>query len=64
MLLVVLNENGTPGHVDVASSSGDSRLDKAAMDDVAKWQFAPKLVNGDGVAATLRVRVTFTLDEE
>jgi protein TonB len=36
-------------------------LDKAAIDAVSKWRYAPTRLNGQPIAIVMRVTVTFTL---
>jgi protein TonB len=38
-----------------------SLLDKAAIDAVSKWRYAPTRLNGQPIAIVMRVTVTFTL---
>lgn len=63
-LRVYLDAAAAPQRVEVASSSGDARLDEAARQEVAHWTFAPRLENGGAVATDLHVRVVFTLNDE
>jgi len=61
---ISLDAAGAVQAVDVASSSGDRRLDEAARKQVAQWRFEPRLVSGVGTASSLRVRVVFNLTDD
>ncbi len=64
-LRVWLDAGGAAQRVEVSQSSGDRRLDEAARQEVlSHWRFAPRLEGGTAAAATLRVRVVFTLTDE
>jgi len=62
-LRVILDERGAVRGVEIASPSGDSRLDEVARQEVSRWRFAPRLESGIGVPTALRVRVVFTLSD-
>ena len=52
---------GLPAWVDVARSSGDPSLDRAARDAVALWRFQPARNNGAPVPFDFDYNVKFTL---
>jgi protein TonB len=55
-------DNGRVGSAEVASSSGYSSLDRAALKVVQGWRFKPALRAGKPVTATLTVPVVFRLE--
>lgn len=62
---VVLARIGTDGKVmdtRLEKSSGDRRLDRAALDAVNKWTYNPALRDGVAVKSSVRVRVQFRLE--
>jgi TonB family protein len=56
---VVIDERGNVGKAEVVKSI--PQLDRAAVDAVKKWKFAPTVVNGVAVPVTMVVHVTFAL---
>jgi protein TonB len=58
---VLLDPQGRVARIAVARSSGSDRLDRAALDAVKRWRWAPLIV--DGAAAMVRgeVRIPFVL---
>jgi protein TonB len=61
LLRVVVDENGRPESVDVATSSGFARLDRAALDAVRRWKFVPAKQGGRAVKAAVLVPLEFQL---
>jgi protein TonB len=61
VLRVRVNPQGRPDTVEVESSSGYSRLDRAAMDAVRKWKFVPAKQGDQAVAAWVLVPLNFEL---
>ncbi|WP_224199727.1 MULTISPECIES: energy transducer TonB [Pacificimonas] len=59
MLRVLVTPEGTADTVELKTSSGFSRLDKAALKTVAKWRFVPARQAGEPVAAWVLVPVSF-----
>ena len=55
------NERGLPRKVDVFTSSGYPRLDKAAFDAVKSWQFDPAKRDGKKIEGCYLVPITFSL---
>ena len=55
-LLIHISETGTPAGIDLAQSSGDASLDRAAIAAVALWRFQPARNNG------IPVPFDYTLD--
>jgi len=62
MLRVFVNRVGAAEKVEIESSSGSPRLDRAALDAVARWKFVPARRGDVDVGAWLRVPVVFRLD--
>ena len=58
---VLIAENGTPGEVQLAESSGSTSLDEAALTALRRWRFQPALRNGQPVLAWVTVPVIFSL---
>jgi len=58
---VLIAENGTPGEVQLAESSGSASLDEAALTALHRWRFQPALRNGQPVLAWVTVPVIFSL---
>jgi periplasmic protein TonB len=58
---VVIGENGTPGEIQLAESSGSTSLDEAALTALRRWRFQPALRNGQPVLAWVTVPVIFSL---
>lgn len=57
-----IDASGHPDQVGVAQRSGSRVLDRAAVDAVRQWTFAPAIKNGKAVASTVQVPVEFSLD--
>ena len=51
--------DGSVDRMEVAESSGDRFLDRAAMEAVRRWRFKPAMRNGQPVAATVVVPLEF-----
>ena len=51
--------DGSVARMEVAESSGDRYLDRAAMEAVRRWRFAPAMRNGQPIAATVMIPVDF-----
>ena len=56
---IVIDINGNVEKAQVVKSI--PQLDKAALDAVKQWKYAPTLVNGSAVPVTMVVQVAFTL---
>lgn len=61
VIRLTVNTNGHPTAVDLVESSGDSALDRAALDTLAKWRLRPALCGGLTVASQLDVPIRFEL---
>ncbi|MGH7041419.1 MAG: energy transducer TonB, partial [Acetobacteraceae bacterium] len=61
ILLIHVSPAGRPSGVDVLRSSGFRLLDRAAQQAVAGWHFLPALHEGQAVAASMPLRVVFSL---
>jgi protein TonB len=62
ILRVLVSASGEPQDVEVRSSSGFERLDRAAMDAVRRWRFAPARHGAESIAAWALVPVLFQLE--
>jgi protein TonB len=60
VLRVQVLMNGGVGDVAVVTSSGDARLDRAAIAAVQGWKFVPATLNGLPVATWVEVPIRFT----
>ena len=58
---VLVGEDGRPQEVTIGESSGDSALDRAAMEAVRDWEFTPAMRNGLPVRAWAVVPIEFKL---
>lgn len=63
-LRVLVSVDGLAGEVQLAKSTGFSRLDQAALATVKKWHFKPAQLGNDKVAAWVLVPIIFTLENE
>jgi TonB family protein len=61
ILTVTVNEKGTAGEVTVAISSGDSRLDSAAIEYVRALRWDPAIVQGRQSSMNIRLPVVFAV---
>jgi len=61
LLRVHVDARGNPGDIDIVSGSGSRSLDRAAIEAVARWRFAPATRNGRPVAGSVQVPIAFTL---
>lgn len=59
VLTVMVRSDGSAGSVEVKSSSGSTRLDRAAVDAVKSWRFVPATVDGKPVDKAYDVPITF-----
>ena len=63
LLSVMVSATGQPERVELARSSGSSRLDQAALETVRRWRFVPARQGERSVAAQVTVPLVFRLDE-
>jgi protein TonB len=59
VLRVSIEQDGVPARVAQVQSSGNTALDKAALDAVQTWKFRAATRNGKPVSHTINVPVTF-----
>ena len=59
VLTVMVKSDGSASEVEVKSSSGFARLDRAAADAVKTWHFNPATVDGKAVDKSYEVPITF-----
>lgn len=56
---VVVSPDGSVERMEMAQSSGDRYLDRAAMEAVRRWRFIPAMRNGQPVTGTVVVPLEF-----
>jgi protein TonB len=61
LVRVHVGADGEPGSVDLVEGSGSRSLDRAAVDAVRRWRFEPAIRNGQAVAGTVQIPITFSL---
>jgi len=57
----LIGEDGKPQEITIGKSSGDSALDRAAMEAVEEWEFNPAMRDGLPVRAWVVVPIEFKL---
>ena len=62
ILRVLVTPEGAADAIEVRTSSGFERLDRAAIDAVKRWRFSPARRGAEAVAAYALVPVLFSLD--
>jgi len=62
LLRVLVSSNGVADQVQIATSSGSSKLDAAALKAVEKWNFVPAKRSNQPVSAFVLVPVKFSLN--
>lgn len=60
VLQIVIDEQGRVRNPTVAKSSGNSDLDKSALDTIAQWTFQPATLEGKPVAVYFTITIRFT----
>jgi protein TonB len=63
LLRVTIGPDGVPHGVALARSSRSRSLDRAAMSAVRTWRFKPAMRDGQPVAATVQIPVSYNLGE-
>jgi len=63
VLRVDVSAEGSVDNLDIETSSGSSRLDRAAASTVARWRFQPARRGSVAVASTLPIRIVFRLED-
>jgi protein TonB len=61
ILLVVVQENGSPAEIKIHQSSGFDILDESAILAVKKWSFISAKQNGQNISASVLVPIKFQL---
>lgn len=61
VLRVHVDARGVPVEIDIVDGSGSRVLDRAALDAVRRWRFAPAMRDGRPVAGSVQVPIDFTL---
>lgn len=59
VLTVLVKSDGSAGDVEVKSTSGFPRLDRAAAEAVKSWRFNPATVDGKPIDKSYDVPITF-----
>jgi protein TonB len=54
-----VSSDGSVDRMEVAASSGNRYLDRAAMEAVRRWRFKPAMRNGQPVSATVVIPLEF-----
>lgn len=62
LLSVLVSASGEAETVEVRTSSGSERLDRAAMDAVRRWRFAPARRGAQAIAGWALVPIVFQLE--
>ncbi|MRT19152.1 energy transducer TonB, partial [Comamonas sp. CAH-2] len=62
LLRVMVSEQGLPQQIEIKTSSGYERLDKAAITSVQRWRFVPGKRNGVPEAMWYIVPINFVLE--
>ncbi|HET6457236.1 MAG TPA: energy transducer TonB, partial [Armatimonadota bacterium] len=62
VVLALIDPEGKVTDTRLEKSSGDRRLDRAAVDAVRKWTYNPCLKDGAPVKSSVRIRVEFRLE--
>jgi protein TonB len=60
-LSLLLGTDGRVAEISIASSSGFARLDKAALESVRKWRWAPIMRGGEAVTVRGTVKIPFII---
>ncbi|MFT4255675.1 MAG: TonB family protein [Pseudoxanthomonas sp.] len=61
LLRVAVDANGNATHVDFVQRSGSRVLDRAAQDAVRQWRFTPAQRDGQPMAASVDIPISFDL---
>jgi protein TonB len=61
VLALLLGTDGRVSEISVSGSSGSARLDKAALEAVRKWRWAPLMRGGEAVQVRGHLKIPFTL---
>jgi protein TonB len=62
LLRVHVGPDGAPAGIDLVQGSGSHSLDRAAVEAVRRWRFAPAMRDGQPVEAAVQVPITFNVD--
>lgn len=62
ILRVLVSASGEAENIEIRTSSGSERLDRAAIDAVRRWRFAPARRGAETIAAYALVPILFQLD--
>lgn len=64
MVMAQVDASGHVGDVQIVDRSGSRVLDRAALNEVRKWQFRPAMKDGRTVASSIKVPVDYKLDSQ
>lgn len=64
LLKLLVKADGTVGNINVAKSSGFSRLDQAALQAVKHWRFVPAKQQGKAIDFWYEMPMTFELNQQ
>ncbi len=62
LLRVHVGADGEAGDIDLVQGSGSRDLDRAAVEAVRRWRFAPATRNGQPVESAVQVPIAFNLE--
>lgn len=62
LLRVHVGADGDAGDIDLVQGSGSRDLDRAAVEAVRRWRFAPATRNGQPVESSVQVPIAFNLE--
>lgn len=62
-LIVVVDESGMPGRLEIEQTSGLQGLDAAAIEGARHWRFVPGKLRGKPIASLVRVPVRFEVPD-
>jgi periplasmic protein TonB len=63
LLIVRVNADGKPTHIEIKDGSGYSLLDESAVKAVHRWQFHPAMLGSIPVSSTVEVPIRFRLKD-
>ncbi|MGN6111840.1 MAG: energy transducer TonB, partial [Luteimonas sp.] len=62
LLRIHVDADGEPVAIDLVQGSGARELDRAAVEGVRRWRFAPAMRDGQPVGGSVQVPITFNLE--
>ncbi len=61
VLRLEVDDQGRPTRIDLIDGSGDSALDQAALECVARWRLRPARLNGRAIPGSVTIPISFRL---